>query len=434
MKNKTWIVFKSEYLRRVQSKKFILTTLLVPVGIILFYVGIIAVVVFSFAQDEAAQLNIAIVDETPFVLDTLLTQEHEAFALERSTAPIDTLREAVAEGTYDGYVVLPATLISGTADLTLYTSDVVGSSVRGDLRGAIRSVIEAERMREMNISPEVMDALETDIALRSVKLSESGEEVGSTETYTIIGMVVGVLIFFSIFLYGSVVMQGVMEEKTTRVVEVVVSSVKPFQLMLGKLLGIAGMGLTQLGIWFGVVFGLQFVGGIVLGQFFGGPSEADQAQLDQAMRELPFDFALPAIGPEVFIWFVFFFLFGYLLYASLFAAIGSAVEQQQDAQSFMLPIMVPIFIAYGMLFPVAENPNTALAIGASLVPFFSPILMTVRVAISDVPFWQVGLSALLLVATFLGTTWVGSRIYRVGILMHGKKPSFGELLKWMRYS
>jgi ABC-2 type transport system permease protein len=267
-----------------------------------------------------------------------------------------------------------------------------------------------------------------------IKLSESGETSGGTEAFVAIGFIMGFLIYITMLVYGSVVMQGVMQEKVNRVVEIIVSSVRPFDLLMGKVLGIGAMGLVQMTFWAILIAGGVFFSGTVLALFLDPanlnlPASASQDELLAAAN-----FSMPAVDPLLFVWFVGYFLLGYLLYASLFSAIGSTVEQQQDAQSLMLPVMLPIILSIVFLQPVIEAPNSTLAIVLSMVPLTSPISMVVRVAVTHVPLWEVSLSFLLLVGAFFGAIWVAGRIYRVGILMYGKKASFKDLAKWIRYA
>jgi ABC-2 type transport system permease protein len=229
-------------------------------------------------------------------------------------------------------------------------------------------------------------------------------------------------------------MQGVIQEKMNRVVEIIISSVRPFQLLMGKVLGIGAMGLVQMSFWAGLIAAGTFFSGTLVSMIVDPvnlnlPETASQEEILAATN-----FNIPDLGPEVFIWFVLFFLGGYLLYATLFAGVGSAVEQQQDAQSLMLPLMMPIIVSIVFLQAVIEAPNSTLSVALSMFPFTAPIPMVVRVAMIDVPFWQVGLSFALLMASFVGAVWVSSRIYRIGILSYGKKPSLKEMIKWMRYA
>ncbi len=222
--------------------------------------------------------------------------------------------------------------------------------------------------------------------------------------------------------------------KLSRIVEIIVSSVRPFDLLMGKVLGIGAMGLVQMAFWAILILAGMFFSGAVIAQFLDPstlslPESASQEELLAAAN-----INIPAINPFVFVWFVLFFLVGYLLYASLFSAIGSSVEQQQDAQSLMLPVMLPIILSIIFLQTIVEAPNSTLAVALSMIPLTSPISMVVRFAVTDLPFWEISLSFLILLGSFFGSIWISSRIYRVGILMYGKKASFKDLVKWIRYA
>jgi ABC-2 type transport system permease protein len=252
--------------------------------------------------------------------------------------------------------------------------------------------------------------------------------------YSIVGYIMGFIIYVTMFIYGAIVMQGVMEEKSSRVVEIMVSSVRPFQLLMGKVLGIGAMGLVQMTLWSVLVVAGLAVAGSVAALFIDPtqlnvPMDATQQELLEAAS-----FSLPQIAPSIFVWFLLYFLGGYLLYASLFAAIGSAVEQQQDAQGLMYPVSLLIIVPLIFMSFMLESPHSTLSVVLSMVPFFSPILMVVRIAVTEVPFWQSGGAFLLLAATFVGAVWVSARIYRVGILMYGKKPNLRDLVRWVGYA
>ena len=293
--------------------------------------------------------------------------------------------------------------------------------------------VQRQRLAEQNASPELLAIIEAEVPMETVKLTEEGEEADQALAFSAVGFLMGFIIYLATFVYGGTVMHSVMEEKTSRVVEVMASSVRPFHLLMGKLLGVGAMGLLQMMLWLVLIIGGVLALGAGATLFlnpadFNLPADASNQQLLNAA-----DLTLPTIAPEVIIWFLLFFLGGYFLYASLFAAIGSAVEQQQDAQSLMMPLTFLVIIPIMCIWVVIESPNSMLSTVLTMIPFFSPILMVVRVAVAEVPFWEVLLSYALLVATFVGAVWLSGRVYRVGILMYGKKPSFGELLRWVRY-
>lgn len=428
--SKIWIVLKSEFLRRVQSKWFIISTILAPVLLIAVAVipGVLAVV-----ASEGDDRTIAVVDETNLLFSRLSSNEESNHFVEVNE-PVDSLRAAIKNGHYDGYLVLPQEILNGQGTVTYYSVEGGGLSLRRRIEQAVNQVIEEYRLAEKNVDPEILQILESRVPVRMVKITEAGETADSAVAYTLVGYIMGFFIYMAMFIYGAFVMHGVMEEKTTRVVEIMVSSVRPFDLMMGKVLGIGAMGLVQMILWSLLILaGLTFAGTIV--SLFVDPASLnlpENASQEEILTAI--DFSAPGISPMLFVWFVLFFLGGYLLYASLFAAIGSAVEQQSDAQSLTLPVTMLIIVPIIFMSFLIESPNSTLSIILSMIPFFSPILMVVRVAITDVPLWQSGLAFVLLVATFIGAIWISARIYRVGILMYGKKPGFRDLARWFRYA
>ncbi|MGA1494436.1 MAG: ABC transporter permease [Rhodothermales bacterium] len=429
--NKTFIVAKNEFLKRVKTRWFVFTTLLGPIVLVACF-AVIGIV--SVSAIERGESTIVLLDETGRIAANLEDPEGDITFVE-SDADEQTLRQDVLDGTYTGYLVLPAGLIDGQGQARYYSTEGGGvSSFNFDLRNIIRGTVRTLRLQDQNVSAEVFDIINAGVSLETVKLSDEGEEQGSSAAYAIVGGIMGFLIYISMLVYGSVVMQGVIQEKMNRVVEVIVSSVRPFQLLMGKVLGIGAMGLVQMTFWAGLIAAGTMGSGAIISLFVDPanmdlPDTATQTEILDAVG-----FQVPDLGPEVFVFFVIYFLLGYLLFSTLFAGIGSAVEQQQDAQSLMLPIMMPIIISIVFLQAVIEAPNSGLSVALSLIPFTSPIPMVVRVAMIDVPIWQLGLSLLLLTGTFVGAVWVSSRIYRVGILSYGKKPSLKEIMKWMRYA
>ncbi len=429
--DKIWIILKSEFKRRVTSKAFILTTLLGPLALIGFMVIVAIITVSAMTGDTR---TVAIVDDTGVLLERLLDQENDSHTFVAADAPIDSVRQRVLRGEYDGYLVLPAALLTGESRATYYAVEGGGSTLENFLENRIERALEEHRMSEQNVAPEVLEILKTNVSVSNVKLSETGEEAGSSEFYALLGIIMGMLIYMAMLIYGTVVMYGVIEEKTTRVVEVIVSSVRPFQLLMGKVLGIGAMGLVQMTVWAGLILaGVTFAGSVI--SLFLDPAAmslpetaSQQEMLAQA------GLSLPSLSAGIFVWFVLFFLLGYLLYAGLFATVGAMVEQQQDTQSLVLPVMLPIILSIIFIQPIVESPNSPLAVALSLIPLTSPVPMVVRLAVTDVPFWEVLLSFALLIGGFVGTIWLSSRIYRVGILMYGKKASFKDLVRWFRYA
>ncbi|GMQ81993.1 MAG: ABC transporter permease [Rhodothermia bacterium] len=431
MTSNIFIVAKNEFLKRVKTKWFILTTLLGPMALIAFIAIVGYVSISSLTSEEQ---TVAVIDATGILFDGLHDEDGQiTFVV--PNLPEDSVRQAVIRGVFDGYLLLDAEIIAGNGKATYFSKGGGGASFFSrKLRNLIRSTIEERRLLEQQVPPEVFEILNARVDINMVQLSETGETTGGTEAYAAVGFIMGFLIYIAMVTYGSVVMQGVMQEKVNRVVEIIVSSVRPFDLLMGKVLGIGAMGLVQMAFWAILIMAGVLLSGTILATFLDPatlnlPASASQDDLLAAA-----DFTIPAIELSVFIWFVAFFLVGYLLYASLFSAIGSTVEQQQDAQSLMLPVMLPVILSLVFLQSVIEAPNSTLAVVLSMFPLTSPVSMVVRFAVTDVAFWEVSISFLILLGSFVGSIWIASKIYRVGILMYGKKASFGDLIRWARLS
>lgn len=428
---KTWIVLKSEFSRRVRSKWFILTTLLGPLFLILLMV---APAVIGYMASESNVRRIAVVDETGVLAASLEEASTERFRFVPSEQPVDSVRAAVMNDEFDGYLVLPEDILIDEARASYYSVEGGGLSLGSELEAIVDAAVDDYRLAAQSAPPEVLEILARRSEVNLIKITEEGERADSTAASAALGFILGFIIYVAMFIYGAYVMHGVMEEKQSRVLEVVVSSVRPFELLMGKVLGIGAMGLVQMGAWAVFLVALSLSAGGIATMFLD-PSDFDLPQNVSGEEMLAqTDFALPQLSPEIFIWFLLFFLGGYLLYASLFAAIGSSVEHQQDAQGLMMPVTIVIIVPIMFISVLVEDPNTTLAVILSMIPFFSPILMVVRVAVTSVPFWQVGLSFLLLCLTFVGTVWICGRVYRVGILMYGKKPTLRDLVRWFRYA
>jgi ABC-2 type transport system permease protein len=430
--NRIWIVAKNEFLKRVKTRAFILTTLLGPVALIGFF-GVVGFI--SVKSMTGNERTIAVQDETGILYEKLARVESDQYHFVNPGLPVDSLRARVLRDAIDGYLILPASILSGEGEVTYYTVDGgIGGIFQRSLERSVERVVENERLERAAVTEDVKAILSSRLSVRTVMMTRSGETAGPAGAYAVVGFIMGFLIYIAMLIYGSVVMRGVIAEKTSRVVEIIVSSVRPYELLMGKVIGIGAMGVVQMVTWALLIMAGTVGSGFIIALIadpsnFNLPDTASQEELLAAINFQP-----PQLGPEVFIWFVLFFLVGYLLYASLFAAIGSAVEQEADAQGFMLPVMMPIILSIVFIQPIIEEPNSTLAVVLSMMPFFSPVPMVVRVAVTDVPFWQVGGSFALAVAAFLGAIWVSSRIYRVGVLMYGKKPTLGELLRWIRYA
>jgi len=343
-----------------------------------------------------------------------------AIAPERGDAVRDSLTTAVQREEIDGFLVLgPATVEAGTAE---YRGRNV-SSLRdmGVLEAAVRQSVVVERLNRRGIDPALVQEAQARFDLTTLRITKRGATGESGEATFILGYAVGLILYMVILLYGINVMRSVLEEKQTRIIEVLVSSLRPFQLMMGKVIGVGGVGLFQFLIWTGVGYGMIHYRARILG-WFNVPAEA--------MNAVP----LPSISAELMTMVIVYFLLGYLLYAALFAVVGASVNTDTEAQQAQQPVMMLLVAALIVSFGALGDPNGQLAVMTSLIPLSSPIIMPVRVATSDVPTGQVGLSLAILAATVLVVIWGSARVYRIGILMYGKRPSVRELWRWARQS
>lgn len=427
-----FLVSKREYLTRLRTKAFILATVLIPLGMItLMGIGV------AFAVWETdSQHTIGIVDETGQIYPRLQSINEQRY-VDLSSIPTDSVQLMVVNERVDGYIYLNEQNISSEENPELVYSGSGGLGLQSSIRSDLREAIRKERLQRADVSDEIQGIYDSQVGLETRKLTKTGEETkDDTGFLTIIGVIMGVIIFISLFGYGGLLTRSVIEEKTNRIIEVIASSVKPVELLLGKMAGVGALAITQLAIWILVFLGLSAAAAPVAGLLMQsrGPatSQMEEMQAETASDFDPSVLQIPGIDPLLILYFIVFFILGYLIYSSLFAAIGAAVDSETDTQQFMTPIMVPIMIAYFIMIRAMESPDGSIAVIGSLIPFFSPIVMITRIAISDVPFWQIGSSIILMIATFAGTIWLSAKIYSVGILSYGKSAGFKELLKWIR--
>ncbi|NGP76889.1 ABC transporter permease [Balneolaceae bacterium YR4-1] len=421
------LVLKREYLTRIKSKAFILLTILLPLGMVAF----IGIGIGIALWDTETTHNIGIVDETEVIFPRL-EQANEERYLNVSDTPIDTLRNMVINQEMEGYIIISKENIESDKNAELVYGGSGGINLLNSIRSDLRDAIREERLDRANVSETVKDIYASRAGLDTRKLTKEGIETEDDAGFrTVIGMVMGVIIFGILLGYGGWLTRSVIEEKTSRIIEVIASSVKPIELLIGKILGVGALAVTQIGIWVIAGIGLSAAAAPIAAMFVG----SQMSQIDAEAAEVaanPAMFEIPSIEASLIFYFVLFFVLGYFIYSSLFAAIGSAVDSETDTQQFMFPVMIPIMISYFILFRLVEAPDSSLAVISSMVPFFSPILMVSRIAITDVPFWQIGLSVILMIGTFFATIWLSAKIYSVGILSYGKSASFKELWKWVK--
>jgi ABC-2 type transport system permease protein len=431
MFQKILLIIRREYLTRVRKKSFIVMTILAPLLVILFY-GVIFY--FTLNKDIGSSLKtIFVEDQTGEYSHTLKDNDYIHFVYGKYNG--DNLHAFLSDNNYYGLLRLTLNEGDQKVQVKLISKEQSGFSTTGYISSQLEEQIKSKYMNQLGINSAELDAIKKiSVSVKTEKITEKGTKTGSIEASTAIGFMGAFIIYLFIFLYGVQVMRGVIEEKSNRIVEVIISTVKPFELMMGKIIGIALVGLTQFMVWILLVTVLG--GGIsamLSSQMAITQHMPDNASIEQtditgiATALMQFDYTL------ILTLFVFYFLGGYLFYGALFAAIGSAVDNETDTQQFMLPVTLPLVFAFVLAqSAVLSNPNSALAFWLSLFPLTSPVVMMVRLPF-DVPAWEIALSMLCMVAGFLGTVWMAARIYRVGILMYGKKPTYRELSKWIFY-
>ena len=438
--HKIWLIIQREYTTRVKNKRFLMVTFLVP----LLMVGlIVGSAYFSFKGTE--ERKIAVVDPNNFFKDKLKNSNQLKFEF-----PKDVDTSNYQSKGYSDILIMPVFEGDQKADYILRSKKSMGFNLQESISRKINAAIEDQMLEKAGIQQNVLDSIHQSAQIAELKAYED-EGKNSKESNAGLAMAIGyasgLLIYITMFIYGTMVLRGVMEEKTSRIAEVIVSSVKPFELMLGKIIGIGAVGLTQFLMWIIVVVTLTGVGMSLLPadmqtqlqqlQASGGQmGAAGMAQASESAKNIyAFQHAISTTNwPLIIGLFLFYFLGGFLFYASLFAAVGSVVnEDPQDAQSLMFPITMPIIFSYIITNVVIQNPNTPMAFWASVIPFSSPMVMMARISYgvpTTVPYWELALSMVTLIGGFLLTTWLSAKIYRTGILMYGKKVTWKEMAKW----
>lgn len=438
--NKILLIIQREYLSRVKKKSFIIMTLITPLIIAAFY-GLI--IYFSFQGVSSSFNKVAVINENKSLTEKLSPTKNIGY--EYVNKPLEEMKTSLKSSGYDYILYLPEFNINDPKGITLIGAKQAGLSLSNRVSDNIEELIRTQKLKESGISQQDLDALKTSVSVDTKKIGETGqEEDSSAGASTIIATVAGIMMFMFILLYGIQVMRGVIEEKTSRIIEVMISSVKPFQLMMGKIIGIALVGLTQFILWIVLTTSIStfavstFVSkedlkqATVSAKTTDGSSVAATKTVDSPVAGIQKSLANLDLTKIVLV-FLFFFIGGYLFYSALYAAIGSAVDSETETQQFMMPVMMPLLLGYALSLSVVINdPYGSIAFWLSMIPFTSPIAMVVRLPYG-VPGWELALSMAILVLGFIGTVWLASKIYRVGILMYGKKTSMKEMIKWFTY-
>ncbi|MGY6558549.1 MAG: ABC transporter permease [Nitritalea sp.] len=435
MMHKVALLIQREYSTRVRKKSFLLATLITP---LLFPAIMGGILWLAMSEGERSSLRIIeVVDEQDF----FFLESMEQYAFSYGKISLEEAKELVRKGERFGLLHIPPLDMERPRGISFYSEVSPPLSFTSMIEASLKRRIEDSKLQNSGIDPSILQAVRTPVSLDTITLASSGDEVaGDARIQYGIGFISGILIYLFIFLYSNQIMQGVIEEKSSRIMEVLVATMRPFQLMLGKIIGIAAVGLTQFGIWVLLISLLSSL----LWSFFGirmPQAELLEAQglaadsIDPALTEGPARLLMPLLQVDygyILSIFLFYFLGGYLLYGALFAAIGAAVDTPADAQQFVLPVTIPLLVAYmGLFLFVLQDPNSSTSFYLSVFPLTSPIAMVGRAAYG-IPFWELLLSMSLLILGFIGSTWVAAKIYKIGILAHGAKVNFKVLWSWLK--
>lgn len=445
--NKLPLIIKREYLAKVRNKSFVIMTFLSPI----LMVGMILLIAYLTQLNDNEKRVIAVLNDSGYFSNEFIASEATSYVNFKDLTLAEAKDSTLSLGYY-GLVYLPSepNLEQVAQRAFFYSKEAPSSTVLDKLENTITSRLRQERLRELGLSPKEYAEMDRSYNMNIETFDGLQNIKGINEIKAIIGGAFGYLIMMFIIIYGGFVMRSVIEEKTSRIIEVIISSVKPFHLMMGKIIGTSLAGITQFAIW--IVSGalLLFIGLTIfdidpasltkggMAPEMAGNTSVDVDAVTQNIQLYAQEiFEIPIFAMLIF--FIIYFVLGYLIYSSIYAAIGAAVDNETDTQQFIFPVILPLMLAiYVGFFSVFSNPNGPIAVAFSLFPLTSPIVMLMRlpwgIGEGGVPVWQLISSILILIATFIGIVWVAAKIYRVGILMYGKKPSYKELYKWLKYS
>ena len=440
---KLWLIIQREYLTRVKKRSFILATILTPLAFGLFFI----VVGFIFSYESGDTKNIVISDPGNILRDANFAQT-KSLNFTKSKKDLEELKQLTLQNKYDGILLLPElkNVQDKTAQLTYLSESQLALDARMTMESSAKRFIRDHKIITLGLDENALKALDTKVQFEPEPIiPKDKKESGLTSIVAaLIGGTMGFIMYMTVFIYGMMVMRSVMEEKVNRIVEVMISSVKPFQLMMGKIIGVGAVGLTQVAIWAILIPTISFLVQIIFGfdaNQMNAPGAdiagAAAAEIDPEDAMAMFQAGWAELKSQnwlmIFPLFIFYFLGGYFLYASMFAAVGSAMgDDLGEGQALTIPITIPVIIAFYIMVVAVRSPDSSLAVWSSIFPLFSPIVMPARLAFSP-PVWQVALSMIVLLVSSIFFVWLSARIYRVGILMYGKKVTLRELGKWMFY-
>lgn len=434
---KIGIIIKREYLTRVKKRSFLIITFLAP----LFFAALMFLPALLTLNSEKfdEKKTIAVCDESKMFVGKFESTDFNTFIY--IDDDITDLKLRVKDGEYDGVVYIPGTSLNIPVNAEIYSVKQIPMTLVSYIRSTMKTTVEHEKLMASGIDPDIVKAATTAVNVQSIRMSDDEEKETFDEFELMLGIFLCMIIYFVIFLFSQQVMRGVIEEKTNRIIEVIVSSVKPFELMMGKIIGIALVGLTQFLLWAVLTLAISGVASTFLPAqdvFSTGTVMTEQIEEmsevtdSQATLQMVFD-VINSINIEAILWcFLLYFIGGYFLYSAIFAAIGAAVDNETDTQQFVTPISLMLIIPMVCSGLIASASDSPLAIWLSIIPFTSPLGMILRIPFG-VPIWQVVVSLAALYVTFVIFTWLASKVYRTGILMYGKKVSWKEIFKWIKY-
>ena len=417
--NKIWLIIKREYLVRVRKKSFIIMTFLAP----LLMAGIMIVPLY-LANENQEERVIAVSNQNK-ILNNLEDTESIKFS-KIPESELLTLKQNLNQCIY--YAII----IEDEKDIfTIFSKQQISVNVKSIIQNQLQRISEHNQLKELGIDVDLLEEKSNSLMLETKIIAQNGKDIQSNPEISMgIGFMCGILIYIFIFMYGTMVMRGVIEEKTNRIIEVIISSVKPFQLMLGKIIGVALVGITQFTLW--VILTITISTFFELNMLDENINNETLINTNSIIVSEIYQLTSGIDLIQIINLFIFYFLSGYLLYSSLFAAVGSAVDSEADTQQFILPVTIPLILSFILMDPVMDNPSGSLAFWMSIIPFTSPVVMMVRLPFG-IDNWEIILSMSILIISFLSTTFLAAKVYRVGILMYGKKATYKEIFKWLKY-
>ena len=433
----TGLIIKREYTTRVRKRSFLITTILAPIFLALIY---IVPILLAMKSDNGHHI-IAVVDESHWYENLFANNDEHTFIRIENT-PIEEVKEMVRQGDYEMVLYIPKTELNAPSNAAIYSEGQIAMSIESYIKEVMKKEIEDQKLMASGVDPDIVSNVRTNINLSVIRMDkEGGEKETFTEIEFLLGIGLATMIYMFIIMFGGQVMQGVAEEKTNRIIEVIISSVKPFQLMMGKIIGVSLVALTQFIIWVvltGVIyFGFTAWVGLSSGAMGSGTVMTQNVNVNDIMSNEKVSEIMNIIGSidfgTILFCFLAFFILGSLFYATMYAAVGSLVDNNTDSQQFTLPITVPLIVALISAFYIVNNPDSSFSLWLSMIPFTSPVAMMVRVPFG-IPIWQIAISITILAISFVGMTWVAAKIYRTGILMYGKKLTYKEIWKWLRHN